>query len=1117
MYSEQEASEATLKYFDGDELATNTFITKYALRNEKDQLLEKTPEDMHRRLAKEFARIEAKKFKKPMSEDEIFSYFDHFKYIIPQGSPMTAVGNPYQLMSVSNCFVLECPQDSYGGIHRTDEQLSQISKRRGGTGLDLSNLRPKGTPTKNSSKTSSGIIPFMERFSTSIREVGQDGRRGALMQTISVHHPEVLEFARAKLDNTKVTGANVSIRLSDEFLKAVEEGKEYEQRWPVEGQSKISKMVDARTIWHEIIKCAHARAEPGLLFWDNIIKNSPADCYASLDYKTVCTNPCIHGDTLIAVADGRNAVSIRQLAIEGKDVPVYSVCPITGQRQIKIARNPRLTQSKAEVWKLIMDDGSFLIATPDHKIMKKDKTYINLKDLQPGDSLHAFNSFDNNGYRQITETGQLMKGGRIRNRRQYRLIHEFHSQTIVDAKQFAIHHKDFDSFNDSYENLQVLPHEEHRTIHSKNMMGQLNPYHRMDQKWKTKFARHPGETNGRYSGHTNEELLKHGRKLFNKFGKLTQKIWRKYAEENHLPRILKTPFRFGTFGNFKNQVCDNHKVVSIEKYGYEDVYNLIVDDNNNYDIITLYGKQYIVSSGITIKNCGELPLCELDSCRLMLMNLFSFVEEPFTKNAHFDYGKFFQHVQVAQRLMDDLVDIELEQIEKIYTKVLLDPEPSYIKNVEINLWSQIKQKCYNGRRTGLGTTGLGDVLAALNIPYGSDKSIKTTEDIYRTLKFGAYKSSVDMAEELGAFPIYDSKLEENHPFLEELKNSVDSDGSQVYKRMKQFGRRNIALLTQSPAGSVSIETQTTSGIEPALFLSLTRRKKINHNDKDSKVDFVDVTGDKYQEFEVFHPKLKHWMSVTGETDIKKSPWYGCCADDLDWKQRIKLQAAAQHHIDHSISSTLNLPEDVTIEKVKEIYEEAWKQGLKGVTVYRQNCRSGVLVEKKNTIKRNDAPTRPKELDCDVYHVSVKGKKYFVLIGLYGDDRQPYEVFAGRGNLIDEKVKTGKIVKVRTNFYKAILEDETELSPITLGTSENQEVLTRFLSQNLRHGVPIEYVIEQISKVESDLGSFAKDISRSLKKYIKNDTKSGEKCECGANLVYEGGCVICKQCGYSKCG
>ena len=822
MYSEQEAFEATLKYFDGDELATNVVLHKYLLRNKKGELLEKSPTDMHRRHAKEFARIEAGKFKKPLTEDEIFSYFDHFKYIVLQGSPTVAVGNPFHLMSVSNCFVLESPLDSYGGIHRTDEQLSQISKRRGGTGVDLSHLRPCGTETENSSKTSSGIVPFAERYSNSIREVGQEGRRGALMETLSVHHPQVLDFARMKLDRSKVTGANVSIRLSDEFLQAVKEGKEYEQRWPVEGTPKITKMVDARGVWNEIIKCAHEMAEPGLLFWDNILRESPADCYKDLGFRTVCTNPC-----------------------------------------------------------------------------------------------------------------------------------------------------------------------------------------------------------------------------------------------------------------------------------------------------------------------GELPLCELDSCRLMLMNLYSYVEHPFenkpcgagTQGTRFNFKKFYQHVQIAQRLMDDLVDIELEQICKIIMKLGQDPEPYGIKDVEVSLWMKIKEKCEKGRRTGLGTTGLGDTLAALGIKYGSEHSIEMVDKIYGTLKMGAYKSSVDMAEELGPFPLYDAKLEENHPFLERLKNHVswnllDSEypSGKIYERMKKFGRRNIALLTQSPAGTVSIETQTTNGIEPQPFSELcyTRRKKINHNDKGSRVDFVDPSGDKWQEFTVYPGKVKEWMKITGETDLKKSPWHGCCADDLDWKQRIALQAAAQHHIDHSISSTLNLPENVAVEKVAEIYEEAWKQGLKGVTVYRKGSRTGVLVEKKNVLAKNNAPARPKSLECDVHHVSVKGKKYFVLVGLYGDNSQPYEIFAGRGNLVDNKVKKGHIVKVKTNFYKAILDDETELSPVTLGCKDNEEVVTRLASMSLRHGAAPEHVIDQLGKIDAEMTSFIKAISRALKKYVNDGTKSGMMCECGNEMIFEGGCNVCKSCGSSKC-
>lgn len=478
----------------------------------------------------------------------------------------------------------------------------------------------------------------------------------------------------------------------------------------------------------------------------------------------------------------------------------------------------------------------------------------------------------------------------------------------------------------------------------------------------------------------------------------------------------------------------------------------------------------------------------------------------------FDFRKFYEHARVAQKLMDDLVDIEIEQIEKIISKIENDPKPLDVKQVEFDMWQKIKHQCKTGRRTGCGITGLEDTIAALGLKYKRPASIKLTDKIYMTLKFACYQSSIAMAKELGHFEVWNHELEKNCPFFKRLESEVVTfddgtyiDGVDVIGKMKKYERRNIALMTTAPAGSVSILTQTTSGIEPIFLLSYLRRKKINHNDKDSRVDFVDSSDDSWQEFTVYHPKVKMWMDITGETDLSKSPWLDSCADDLDWKMRVKLQAAAQKHVDHAISSTINLPEDVTVEKVAEIYEEAWRQDLKGITVYRKNCRTGVLVEKKNILPKHSAPERPKELNCDVHHVSVKGKKYFVLVGLYGDNQEPYEVFAGRGNLIKDSIKRGKIIKLRTSFYKAILDDESELSPITLGCNEDEKAITRLVSMSLRHGASLEFIIEQISKIDSDLTSFIKSIARALKKYVKDGTLSGEKCECGNPLIFEGGC------------
>lgn len=811
IFSYEKALEISTSYFNGDELAAKVFLDKYALRDNAQNLLESTPEHMHRRVASEIARIEKKKFNKPMSEDEIFGYLDRFKKIVPQGSLLYGIGNPYQYVSLSNCFVIDPPLDSYGSILKQDEELVQISKRRGGGGTDISNLRPDGTATTNAAKTSTGIIPFMERYSNSIREVGQSGRRGALLLSADIRHPEILKFVKVKKDLQKVTGANLSVKLMDDFMdRATGKDGEYELKWPVDSETpKVRRIVDAKNIWRQIIENAHATGEPGLLFWDTIIRESPADCYAEFGFTTRSTNPC-----------------------------------------------------------------------------------------------------------------------------------------------------------------------------------------------------------------------------------------------------------------------------------------------------------------------GEIPLCPNDSCRLLLINAYSYVVNPFTKEAKFDYDSFYADCQIAQRFMDNIIDLELECIDRILKKIKSDPEPEDVREREISLWEKIKKMCKNGRRTGTGLTALADTLAAIGIAYASKESIPVVDKIYQTLKLGCYKGSVEMAKELGAFPVWNYELEKDNPFL----NRIKDEEADLYKDMKKFGRRNIGILTSSPAGSMSILTQTSSAIEPVFSLSYERRKKINPNDKDSRVDFVDKSGDSWQKFTVFHPKVKTWMDITGETDISKSPWAGSCAEEISWKNRIEIQSKAQKHIDHSISSTLNLPEETTVDTIAEIYETAWKKGLKGVTVYRKNSRDGVLVDnscserKEEKIQKHDAPKRPKILPCDVNHISVKGEGYLVLVGILSDE--PYEVFALKNGQIPKSVRNGQITKVSRGGYKFTSGEEYEIANIVEVGGQLEEAITRLVSMGLRHGADIEFIVNQLEKTNTaDFGSFEKAIGRTLKKYIKDGTKvSGENCtQCGNEVIRENGCIVCKSCGWSKCG
>jgi ribonucleoside-diphosphate reductase alpha chain len=844
-FSFEEAMAASVKYFNGDELAAKVFLDKYALKDNQENLLEDSPEMMHHRIAKEFARIEKGKFKNPLTEKEIFDLLDRFRYIIPQGSPMYGIGNNHQIISLSNCFVIEPPADSYGGIMRADEHLVQISKRRGGTGTMVSNLRPAGAETKNAAKSSTGLVSFSERFSNSIREVGQNGRRGALMLTCNIHHPESviipeadsllwdkpekilikgdinkgerdietlssyynpnkLDFASMKLDRKLVTGANVSIALTDEFLKAVATNKDYEQRFPVDSPNpKISKKVNARNAWQKIIHMAWQSAEPGLLFWDRIVNYNAVDCYAHKGFKTVSTNPC-----------------------------------------------------------------------------------------------------------------------------------------------------------------------------------------------------------------------------------------------------------------------------------------------------------------------SEIPLCPNDSCRLLVVNLLSFVKMPFTKDAEFDFHGFAKVTYVAQRLMDNLIDLEVEKIEQIISKIKADPEPIEIKSVELKLWEQIKVKCLTGRRTGLGITALGDMLAALGLKYDSKEAIGFADKVFMKFKHAAFDSTAEMAKELGAFPIWDWNIEKNSEFLLQIK----SENPDLYSKMAKYGRRNIGLLTLAPTGTVSIMTQTTSGGEPLFSLKpYIRRKKINPNDKHIQVDFVDTKGDSWQHFEVYHPQVEKWMQTTGQKDTTKSPWFGCTANDINWEKRVKIQAVIQKHLDHAISSTVNLPSTATEADVAKIYETAWRYGCKGITVYRDGCRSGVLVNKvQSGISKNNAPKRPKELQGEIFAVNHKRDKLYVAVGFLGDD--VYEVFTGVNNHDEIKHSKGIIRKNTRGKYDFIYENNT----FHLNNGHNDDsadALTRVISGGLRHGMDMSFIVHQLEKTQGDLTSFAKVLARVLKKYIKDGTKiSGENCAvCGGELSRENGCVTCKSCGNSKCG
>lgn len=841
-YTFDEAFKASLDYFTGDELAAKVWVNKYALKDAFGNIYEESPNDMHHRLASEIARVE-KKYPNPLSEQELFDLFDHFRYIVPQGSPMTGIGNDYQIASLSNCFVigLDGQADSYGAIIRIDEEQVQLMKRRGGVGHDLSHIRPKGSPVKNSALTSTGLVPFMERYSNSTREVAQDGRRGALMLSVSIKHPDSEAFIDAKMTEGKVTGANVSVKIDDDFMNAAVNGGTYKQQYPIDSDSPVYvKDIDASGLWKKIIHNAWKSAEPGVLFWDTILRESVPDCYADLGFRTVSTNPC-----------------------------------------------------------------------------------------------------------------------------------------------------------------------------------------------------------------------------------------------------------------------------------------------------------------------GEIPLCPYDSCRLLAINLYSYVVNPFTPDAYFDYDLFKKHVGLAQRIMDDIIDLESEKIEMILAKIDSDPESMEVRQTERHLWEKIQRKTLQGRRTGVGITAEGDMIAALGLRYGTEEATDCAELIQKTLALAAYRSSVMLAKERGAFDIFDAKREEKNPFINRLREADPA----LYEDMLKYGRRNIACLTIAPTGTTSLMTQTTSGIEPVFLPVYKRRRKVNPNDSEARVDFVDETGDAFEEYIVFHHKFVTWMQANGysaskkytqeevEELVAKSPYYKATSNDVDWLQKVRMQGRIQKWVDHSISVTINLPNDVSEELVDSLYVEAWRCGCKGCTVYRDGSRSGVLIATDKKKKKEDCncmqppvivSTRPRELDADVVKFQNNREKWIAFVGLLNG--RPYEIFTGladddEGIMLPKNVSKGTIIKSydedgnkhydfqfkNKRGYKMTIEG--------LDGKFNPEYwnYAKLISGVLRYGMPIDQVIKLVQGMElnsESINTWKNGVERALKKYLPNGMEAkGQKCpNCGLEtLIYQEGCLICTNCGASKCG
>ena len=1118
------------------------------------------------------------------------------------------------------------------------------------------------------------------------------------------------KFMDAKMEAGKVTGANISLKITDDFMESVKGDGKFTQQYPIDSKTpSITKQIDSKKLFKKIIHNAWESAEPGILFWDSIIRESIPDCYSEKGFKTTTTNPCVVGDTLVAVADGRGFVSIKQLAEEGNDVPVYAK---DGEKLvIKTMRNPRLTGNNQQIYKVNIEGGHSVRVTGNHRFTLRDGSIVEAKNLKYGDSLSILSKIE------TSFNDAFNSKGRPESNNNYIWLNNGYSKKLIQEHGFiyeqlngvkieqgsVIHHIDHNRLNNSIDNLCLMTSSEHNKLHAKEMLGENNPYHKMSDEWKYNFASRKGSANHTYIDVTNDELREHAIKLtkilgrrysnddwsiyakennlpqrFSKFrsdaltGNITDlaksvaielglenvdcdprlvktyenmlannynakivgnevlvekkcemcgesfwinhnfrevsycsitcsskylntdltiknkrtnsvneayskkgdenkdkqvkiysdlkfklkkdplmKEWESECKKNNVPYRLKTKYGFESFDKLKEaSELYNHKVISIEVDGYEDVYNGTVDDVHNYYIggfeeTTENGKRKLLS--INTLNCGEIPLAPYDSCRLLALNLFSYVINPFTKDAYFDFDLFSKHVQYGQKIMDDIIDLEIEKIDAILVKIESDKEPTTIKYTEKNLWLKIREMAVTGRRTGLGITAEGDMLAALGLTYGTTEATEFSTKVHKTLAINAYKSSVIMAKERGSFDVFDWGLEKNNPMIKRLCE-VDEWINENIK----YGRRNIALLTCAPTGSLSVLTQTTSGIEPVFMPIYKRRRKINPNDKNVRVDFVDEVGDSFEEYVVIHHKFKMWMEINGydleevrkyseeqlNDLISKSPYNKATSNDVDWVEKVRMQGEIQKWVDHSISVTVNLPNDATEEIVSKVYMAAHEHGCKGITVYRDGSRNGVLITNKEKssaegIKETTAPKRPKKIACDVIRFQNQREKWIGFTGIYGEDKKPYEIFTGMLDsfTIPSYVENGWIIKEKdyeTNIsrYDFVYTDKDGYEQVVKGLNRafNSDYwnYAKLISGILRHGMPLTSVnslIDTLKLDDNSLSTWKSGVKRMLKKYIKDGTVAkGVKCpDCGnTKLRYQDGCCTC-DCGWSKCG
>lgn len=1077
-----------LEYFKGDELAASTWRNKYAAEGEQ------TPDDTHKRLAKEFARVESNYnwksnidrafsnlsnygYVRPqLDEEAIYQLFKDFKYIIPGGSVMSGCGTG-ALVSLSNCFVIGSPKDSYAEIMKTRSQQAQLMKRRGGVGYDLSQLRPRGAKVNNAAKSSTGAASFMDVCSDITNEVAQNGRRGALMLSMSINHPDIEEFITKKQDLTKVTGANISVKVTDEFMQAVENDKDYILRFPVDESvpqglmieempynelwffsdddhpNSFFKKVRARELWDTLMHCAWNTAEPGIMFEGAMHNYSPDGVYP--DFKMVGTNPCFHPDTLIETVEGR-----KRIADITEPTYVYSmsrdghICIVPSTAAFK-------TRDNAKTLKITLRNGSSIMVTPEHKMFVQGVGFVEAQNLKIGDRIaHILRSRRGRRYVGV----KLTTEGNRDYVMEHRLVYEGVYGQQIDKD---IHHLDANTFNNVINNLQSISHSEHARLTA------------LEQNPQTHQVR--GE-DGRFI--PSEEMP----------------VWR---NTESLPAHLATK-------------CSNqwdNCIVSIEEGEQVDVYDIQVPETH-----------CLIANNMVAHNCGEIPMGPFDSCRLIHINLSSYIVDPFTDKAHIDEELLYMHSYEAMRLADDLVDLEIEAVDRIINTVKNDTD-----DTEFKLWSKIKETAIQGRRAGLGFTGLADAIAMLGLKYDSDEGISQVGQLMKVMFKGQLDSNIDMSIERGSFPAWDSvvEAESNSDWLKFIRSNY----LKTWLKMAQSGRRNISWSTVAPTGTVSIMAGTSSGIEP-VFMPFYQRKRKCMSESD-RVDYVDKVGEKYTLFTVVHPNLKKWAIETlnySKSEVnewslgvwkevwKESPYYGSTAPEIDWRQRVKLQGVVQKYITHSISSTVNLAKETTEEEIADIYIEAWKQGLKGITIYRDGCREGVLtqVEKPKTIEGRQAPKRPKVLEADYYQVKVKKEQFIVLVGLL--EGKPYEVFAFRPlNPVNIPAHKGTITKVSKMHY-SFDSEHINISNLELANTNIEEnAATLYSSMLLRHGVDINYIIKTARKVNDNISSFSSAMCRILAKYIPNGEVKGEVCpDCGGTLVREGGCIHCKDCGYSKC-